>query len=107
MMATDYQTLFPPRGEELPQRVHGFLRLCEMATSWYEWQEEHHDTMRAHFCEGVVDYWWDDELIEPSFDQLFQRPLDPDKKWSGWPSRKRFAYQQGAMVGYQLREKYE
>lgn len=104
---SDYQTLFPPRGQDLPQRVHGFLRLCELANAWYDWQEEHHDTPKAWFCEGVVDYWWDDDLIEPGFEMLFQRPLDPSEKWSGWPSHKRFCYQQGAIVGYRLKEKYK
>ena len=98
---------FPPRPEKLPQRVHGFLRLCELACCWYEWQDKNYDKMKAWFCEGVVDYWHDDSGIsEPSFDQLFYRPLDRDKLWSGWPSRKRFAYQQGAIVGYRLRDKY-
>ena len=108
MNNTQLAAKIPDRSDtDIPLQVRLILSICEVATGWHEWQNEHCGEPKAHFCEGVFDYWWDDELIEPSFDQLFQRPLDPDKKWSGWPSRKRFAYQQGAMVGYQLREKYE
>lgn len=105
---SDYSDLFnkSDHRDSLPQEVHGFLRLCELACCWYDWQDEHHDTMKAHFCEGVVDYWYEDDLVEPSFDQLFYRPLDREEPWSGWPSRKRFAYQQGAIVGHRLREEY-
>lgn len=104
MTSTVYE--FPPREQELPQRVHGFLRLCELACCWYEWQDEHYDEMKAWFCEGVIDYWHED-LREPSFEQLFRRPIDKDGEWSGWPSRKRFAYQQGAIVGHRLRKEYQ
>lgn len=103
-----YSSLFTPREMDLPQRVHGFLRVCELACAWYEWQDRRGDEPVAHFCDGVVTYWWDYETLrEPSFDQLFNRPLDPDEKWSGWPSRERFAYQKGAIVGYQLREEFD
>jgi len=104
---SDYSDLFNPTDhrDDLPQRVHGFLRLCELACCWHEWQEKHADEPKAWFCDGVLDYWYGDGLIEPSFEQLFHKPLF-DEELRGWPSHRRFCYQQGAIVGYRLNEEY-
>lgn len=102
-MTVDYSQRFGDRSVDIPQRVHGFLRTCELACVW---QVEHKDTMEAWFCSGVVDYWWDDTLEKPTFKQLFYVPLNEEDEWAGFPSKDRFAYQQGAIIGYRLRRKY-
>lgn len=105
-MSSFIQTLFPvERDVEIPPQVDGFLHTCELATSWYSYQDLHHEDLKVYFCEGVVDYWHGDYSLDPSFDQLFHRPLGDDR-CEGWPSSKRFAYQQGAIVGNELREEY-
>lgn len=99
--------VLPDRNDsDIPQQVQWFLSVCEAAVASYRWGKEHYDSPAFHFTAGVVDYWWEDDLIEPRFEMLFRRPLDPDERWEGFPSYKRFCYQQGAKVGYQLREQY-
>lgn len=104
---TDSYPTFPPREAELPVQVHGFLRVCELACSWYDWQDEHYDEDKAWFCEGVIDYWYEEGLEPPRWEQLFYKDLKTGElRREPIPSRDRFAYQQGAMVGYLLRQEY-
>lgn len=105
---TEYQTLFPERGRDLPIQVHGFLRLCELANTWYEWQDEHWEENKAYFCEGVVDYWYDDDVEEPRWEQLFYTDFESGElRKEPMPSVGRFSYQQGAIIGYRLRKEYK
>lgn len=109
MSNRNYGEDLPDRnGSDIPEQVQWFLSLCELACIYHEWLEDNLGNQKDNFCEGVTDYWWShDELEEPSFDQLFYRPLDPDEQWQGWPSKERFAYQKGAIVGYELAERFK
>lgn len=99
--------LLPDRNDsDIPPSVQCFLSACEAATISYRYQDEHWDEPQTFFFEGVVDYWWEEDLEEPRFEMLFHRPLHPDGEWEGYPSYERFCYQQGAIVGYKLREQY-
>lgn len=105
MMGNLSQVLPKRIDTEIPEQVCLLLSLCETAVSWYDYGQRHQNEVQDNFYRGVVDYWWSVDLEEPSFDQLFQRGLfddDPD----GWPTVQAFAYQQGAIVGYRLREQY-
>jgi len=97
------------RDSDLPPQVQFFLSVVEAAMASHRYQAKHLDEPQTYFCEGVLDYWWQDneELVEPRFEQLFRRPLREDGEWEGYPSHKRFCYQQGAILGYQLSEQYE
>ena len=97
-------------GSDIPEQVQWFLSLCELANIYRPWLQDRGNLggERDNFCEGVTTYWWDhDELEEPTFDMLFYKPLSSDKAWQGWPSQERIAYQKGAIVGYQLAERFK
>ena len=96
----------PDRSDtDIPQNVQIFLSLCETAISSPQFCERYDDTKEINFVEGVLDYWWQTELAEPTWEQIF-RMRSPDGKLEGSPSYERFCYQQGAILGYRLREKY-
>lgn len=106
MNAEVLATELPDRsGEDIPVQVRYILSVAEAATGWSEWQREHHDEPRAYFCSGLLDYWYDDELDEPTWEMIFLTDLHSGELY-GLSSYERFCYQQGAIVGYQLREKY-
>jgi len=100
--------LLPDRREsDIPQAVQFFLSVCEAATTSYRYQDWHLEEPQTYFCEGVVDYWWNDELDEPYWEQLYYKNLDDGHlRHEPMPSHDRFCYQQGAIVGYRLREEY-
>lgn len=93
-------------GSDIPPQVQWFLSMCETAVIWYRYVDLHHGEPQDKFCQGVVDYWWGDTLEEPTFEMLFKRHPFSDEQWSGWPSYERFCYQQGAIVGYELKERF-
>lgn len=98
-------TLLPDRNHtDIPQGVQFFLSLCEAATISHRYQDWYLEEPQTYFCEGVVDYWWDEELVEPTWEMLFRQDLSGELH--GMPPHSRFCYQQGAIVGYQLREEY-
>jgi len=97
----------PDRSEsDIPLQVRYILSVCEVATGWGDWQESHLKEPRAHFCEGVFDYWWDDDLEEPTWEMIFYKDFESGDLY-GMSSVERFSYQQGAILGYQLREEYK
>lgn len=101
--------LLPDRnGSNLPRQVQFFLSLCEASMASHRYQEKHLEETQTKFCEGVVDYWWDDndDLVEPTLEDLWKDPFDSSETWQRWPSQNRIAYQKGAIVGYQLSERY-
>lgn len=107
MNSKSVRTGLPDRTHtDIPIQVRYILSVCEVATSWGDWQTEHHNEPRAHFCEGVFDYWWDDELQEPRWEMIFNKDLKTGEL-SGIPTKERFYYQQGAMFGYRLREEFK
>jgi hypothetical protein len=60
------------------------------------------------FYSGLYEYWNEHQyLVEPHFGMLFDEPFEDDVKWGGWPSKERFAYQKGAIIGYTLAEAYK
>jgi len=96
----------PDRSDtDIPQNVQLFLSLCETAISSTQFCERYHNTKEINFVEGVIDYWWDTDLEEPTWEQIFRKNLS-DGKFEGSPSYERFCYQQGAILGYRLREEY-
>lgn len=96
----------PDRSDtDIPPQVRYVLSVAEMATGWSEWQREHHDEPRAYFCEGLFDYWHEVELEEPTWEMIFLTDLESGKLY-GMSSYQRFCYQQGAILGYRLREEY-
>lgn len=109
MTNRNYGEDLPDRNDsDVPEQVQWFLSVCELACIYHEWLEDNLGGPRDNFCEGVTDYWWGhDELEEPTFDMLFYKPLDPDENWQGWPSQERIAYQKGAIVGYELAERFK
>lgn len=94
-----------PIREQVPPQVAAVLSIAEVVTGWSKWQAECGSEPRASFYEGIFDYWWDNSLIEPEWDAIF--PLHNPSNTRSIPSRERFSYQQGAMVGYHLRETYK
>ena len=95
-----------PHRTQVPPEVAAVLSIAETVTGWSKWQAEYGKQPRSYFFEGIVDYWWDNELVEPTWDTIFPSTVFEDSN-SGIPSRDRFCYQQGAIVGYQLREEYK
>jgi hypothetical protein len=59
------------RGTDLPTQVQFFLSAVEAAMASHRYQAQHLDDPQTKFCEGVLDYWWqdNDELVEPGFEQ--------------------------------------
>lgn len=100
--------LLPDRsGTDLPPQVHHFLALCEVAVTSERFSRERRGDPEYHFVEGVVDYYWSDGLDEPYWEQLFYTDLSTGRiRDEPIPEHSRFCYQQGAMVGYRLREEF-
>lgn len=93
---------------DIPESVQWFLSVCEVAIAWERYARDHMGEEQDRFCRGVVDYWWDyEDMNEPHFGMIFQKPLDSHDRWKGWPSKREFAYQKGAIVGYKLAEEYK
>lgn len=90
---------------DIPLQVRLFLSICEVAIGSARYQEENLREPQTMFCEGVVDYWWDEKLDEPYWEQIFRRNLSTGEL-DGFPSHERFCYQQGAILGYKLREEF-
>lgn len=109
MSDRDYSEDLPDRtGESIPEQVEWFLSMCELANIYRNWLEDNLGNEKDNFCEGVTDYWWNhDELEEPTFDMILDRGVfEHEKEWVNWPSKERIAYQKGAIVGYELAERY-
>lgn len=106
---TRLSNLLPDRSDsDLPPQVRHVITLCEAAVASNRFSRERQDDPEYHFVEGVVDYWWSDHLEPPRWEQLFHKDLDTGEfRREVIPTRERFAYQQGAMVGYLLREEYK
>jgi hypothetical protein len=94
------ETLPDRNDSDIPEQVQWFLSLCELANIWYEWMDENMDTERGKFCEGVVDYWWNSDMIEPTMDMIQGKHTLP-------PDDERIAYQKGAIIGYELAERFK
>lgn len=101
--------LLPEHDESLPHQVRFFLLLCETATASERYQRMHLEEPQTKFCEGVVDYWWDDndDLVEPTLEDLWKDPFDSREPHQRWPTQERVAYQKGAIIGYQLSERFK
>jgi hypothetical protein len=99
----NYANDLPDRnGSDIPAQVQWFLSVCELACVYQPWLQKHIGSGKDKFCEGVTDYWWDyDELEEPSLDMVFNIGRVRE------PSQERIAYQKGAIVGYELAERYK
>lgn len=101
MRNRNYADDLPDRnGSDIPEQVQWFLSLCELANIWHEWLDDHIETERSHFCEGVIDYWWNNDMVEPTMDMLQDDYYLP-------PDDERIAYQKGAIVGYELAERFK
>lgn len=106
---SDLTEWLPDRNDsDIPENVQWVLSLAEMAVGWDKYAREHMGEEQDRFFEGVVDYWWEyEDLEEPTFEQLFRTNPFNDKSWQGWPSQERIAYQKGAIVGYELAERFK
>lgn len=100
------KSLLDGGGDDIPPQVRFIISTCEVANMWTTWQEEHHDEPKAWFCSGLFDYWWDEELSEPHWGQVFYTNLETGE-FRGVPEHRHFCYQQGAIVGYKLREEFK
>lgn len=103
--------LLPDRSDsDIPPQVQYFLSICETAVASERWSHEKSGTPQYKFVEGVLDHWWGDGMVEPYWEQLFVTDLSKNEekfRRQPLPSVEQFAYHQGAIVGYLLREEYK
>ena len=91
--------------EDIPLTIQLILQLAETGTT-YRYHKENHGDPSERFFSGLFDYWWEEDLEEAHFEQIFRKDLVTGEL-KGFPSHERFCYQQGAVVGQALREEFK
>jgi len=101
MDGRDCTEYLPDRNDtDIPENIQWFLSVCELANIWYGWIDRNLDTEKSEFCEGVVDYWWNSDMIAPTMDMVTDKHRLPRDE-------KRIAYQKGAILGYELAKRFK
>lgn len=102
------QTLPDRTDSELPPQVQWFLSVIETAVASDSWNRRHEAEPVCSFVVGVFDYWWDSEVEKPSWGDIFILELDGSPRYEDYiPRYEQFCYQQGAIVGWHLSEKFD
>lgn len=92
---------------DMPQNIKVFLSMCETALLSDRFHDYKKDSKEMKFIRGVMDYWWGSDLNEPTWEQMFRKNFETGQlRQTPSPSHKRFCYQQGAILGYRLKQRF-